>query len=123
MGTMIRIASGLVGRLLFAIPLVMFGISHFTRAGAMAGMVPFPGQIYWVYATGVFLLAGAVGILTDYDRKGPLAAFWTGVLILVFAFIIHLPGIGAGASGSMIAFFKDLGLAGGAFILAGSYKR
>ena len=121
MSTIIRIASGLVGRLLFAIPLVMFGISHFTRAGAMAGMVPLPGQIYWVYATGFFLLAGATGILTDYDRKGPLAAFWTGILILVFAFLIHLPGMGA--SGSMIAFFKDLGLAGGAFILAGSYKR
>ena len=128
MNKIINIFSGLTGKLLFVIPLIMFGISHFTNASALAGMVPFPGKIYWVYLTGVLLLAGAIGIITNHNGIGPLAAFLTGIMILAFALLIHLPGVmhaqnEAAKMMPMLMFLKDLGLAGGAFILAGSFRK
>ena len=124
MNSIIRLVSGLLGRILFVVPLVMFGISHLTRAESMAGMVPIPGGIIWVYLTGLFLLAGTIGILTDFNGNGTLAAFLTGVMILGFAVLIHLPGMmREGGMMSMISFLKDVGLAGGAFVIAGTYRK
>lgn len=111
------------GRYIFTIPLVVFGINHLTNANAMAGMVPVPGGAFWVYFTGVAMLAAAVAILTNFRGLGPLAAFLVGVLILVFALTIHLPGvINAKDEMSrmvpMINTLKDLGLVGGAWAIA-----
>jgi putative oxidoreductase len=39
------------GKYIFCIPLIMFGISHLTKADTMAGMVPVPGGVFWVYFT------------------------------------------------------------------------
>ena len=123
MNILMKIASGITGRILFVVPMVMFGINHLTKAETMAGMVPLPGGIIWVYLTGIFLLAGAAGIVTNLKDKGQLAAFLTGIMLLGFAFMIHLPGmVGEGGMMSMISFLKDIGLAGGAFVIAGTFK-
>lgn len=119
--------SGMPGRIVFSLPLIMFGFSHFMKGADMAGMVPVPGGVFWVYFTGICLLAGAIGIITNLKNLGSTAALLTGTLLLVFAFTIHLPAMMRATDEMsrmmpMLSFLKDLGLAGGAFVIAGSYK-
>ena len=111
------------GKYIFTIPLIMFGINHLTKADMMAGMVPVPGGVFWVYFTGVAMLAAAVAIITNVKGLGSLAAFLAGVLILVYVVTIHLPGvINAKDEMSrmmpMLATLKDLGMVGGAWAIA-----
>jgi uncharacterized membrane protein len=52
-------------RILVALPLLASGVLHFTRTALMASMIPpfFPDHPRLVLLTGVFELAGAVGLL------------------------------------------------------------
>ncbi len=111
------------GKYIFTIPLIMFGFSHLTQANMMAGMVPVPGGVFWVYFTGVAMLAAAVAIITNIKGLGSLAAFLAGVLILVYVLAIHLPGVvnakdEASRMMPLMATLKDLGMVGGAWAIA-----
>lgn len=102
-----------LGRYLFAIPFAIFGIFHFMNANAMAGMVPLPGGVFWIYLTGLALLLAAISIIIrKMDR---LACLLLGILLLVFALSIHLGGAIDGDQASTTNFLKDVALAGGAF--------
>ena len=80
-------------------------------------MVPVPGGVFWVYFTGICLIAGAVGLFIP--KLAQLAGALLGVLILIFAFSIHLPAInGEHGQEHLMLFFKDLGIAGGAWLVA-----
>lgn len=84
----------------------------------MAGMVPIPGGVIWVYLTGVALIAAAVAILID--KKAKLASFLLAVLLLVFVLTIHLKGAMGGDQMAMASLLKDLAIAGGALVFAGT---
>jgi uncharacterized membrane protein YphA (DoxX/SURF4 family) len=108
-----------LGKYLFALPFLMFSAFHFMNADGMAGMVPIPGGAIWVYLTGLAMLAAGVAILIGKMDK--MAAFLLGVLLVVYALSIHLPGVMNAAdemarAGSMSGLLKDLALAGGAWI-------
>lgn len=110
-----------LGRYLFAASLMVFGFGHLSNASAMAGMVPIPAGELWVYITGVALIAGAVSILIGKLDK--LGSALLGVMLLIFACSIHLPGLinaadGMARQGFMGGFLKDIGLAGGAWMYA-----
>ncbi|MFQ5538076.1 MAG: DoxX family protein [Gemmatimonadota bacterium] len=111
-----------VGRVLFALPMLVFSFFHFTNAGAMAAFVPIPGGTFWVYLTGLALLAAAIAILTG--KQAVLATRLLGLMILIFALSIHLPGVlkapdPAAMQLSMTNFLKDTALAGAAWVLSG----
>lgn len=110
-----------IGRFLLAIPMAIMGIFHLMGAESMAPMVPIPGGIIWVYITGVALIAAAVAIIMQ--KKARLAAALLAILLLVFVLAIHLPAVmGGGDSGqtAMVGLLKDLAIAGGALIYAGT---
>lgn len=111
------------GRYLYAIPFGIFGIFHFMMAGDMAGMVPIPGGIFWVYLTGIALLAACVSFVIE--KKVRLAGILLGVMLLIFVVSIHIPGAmaedPAAAQNATTSALKDLALAGAAFLLAGMY--
>ena len=109
------------GKYLLAIPMAIFGIFHFMSGPAMAGMVPIPGGVIWVYLTGVALIAAAVAILID--KKAKLASFLLAVLLLVFVLTIHLKGAMGGDQMAMANLLKDLAIAGGALVFAGTKAR
>ncbi len=116
---------GKIGRFLFALPFVAFGVMHFTNASAMTGMVPIPGGAFWVYLTGAAFLAASASFLIE--KKARLAGLLLGVMLLIFVFSIRLPAVIAAESaqamqGSMGILLKELALAGGAWILAGMYE-
>lgn len=109
------------GRFLFAIPFAIFGLLHFMAGDEMAPMVPLPGGAIWVYLTGVAHLAAAVSIIIN--KKARLAATLLAILLLIFVFSIHLPSVmegGEAGQASMMNMLKDIALAGGALIYAGT---
>jgi uncharacterized membrane protein len=111
---------GHVARGLFSIPFALSGALHLVAGASMAAVVPswVPGGVFWVYLTGIALLAGAVGI--HVRRFTPLAAVGIAALMVVFAFTVHLPAMADEATRqmAMVGFMKDLGLAGGALAIA-----
>ena len=113
--------TGSVARIIFGLPFAVFGILHFVNASGMAGMVPIPGGVFWVYLTGIALIAASISILIEkYTR---LACILLGVMLLIFVLSMHLPAvIGGEMQPSMSNLLKDLALAGGAWILAGNYE-
>ncbi len=116
------VLTGRVARILYAAPMGVFGLFHFMNANGMAGMVPIPGGVFWVYLTGLGLLAACVSIIIG--KKARLAALLLGVMLAIFALSIHLPGMFSAASeqaaqASTASFLKDIALAGAAFLIAG----
>jgi len=111
-----------VARGLFALPFLVFGLTHFAFADGMAGMVPVPGGVFWIYLTGAALVAGSIGILTR--RLGTWAALGLALLMLTFALTVHVPGLANAASQqmSLIGLLKDTALAGGALAWAGIFR-
>ena len=111
-----------VGRWLFALPMAVFGLFHFMNGPAMAGMVPIPGGVFWVYLTGVALVGAAAAILIN--KQAVLATRLLGLMLLIFALSMHLMGVINAADDmamqmAMTMFLKDTSLAGGAWILSG----
>lgn len=113
--------TGSVARILYGLPFGIFGILHFMNASAMAGMVPIPGGVFWIYLTGLAFLAASVSIIIEkYTR---LACILLGVMLIIFVLSMHLPGvIGGEMQPNMTNLLKDLALAGGAWLLAGNYE-
>ena len=116
-----------VARILFAIPFAVFGLLHLMSGPQMAGMLPswLPGGVFWVYLTGIALIAAAVSIIAQKIAK--LASLLLAALLAIFVLTVHLPGI-MGAQNemammmSMSGLLKDIGLAGGALTWAGISK-
>ena len=87
-------------------------------------MVPcfFPLKIYWVYLTGVALIAASLSIITKIHAK--LAALLLALMLAVFIVTIHIPGLfnQQTMQMSMISLLKDLSLAAAALLIAGMVK-
>jgi uncharacterized membrane protein len=117
----------IVARVLFAIPFFMFGVNHFVYGQKMAYLIPsyVPGGVFWVYFTGVCLIAAAASIVTKI--QGKLAMHLLALLLLIFVVTLHIPGMGSANADikmmSMMALLKDLGLMGGALLLAGIFEK
>lgn len=111
-----------VGRIIFAVPFTIFGVMHLMMANNMAGMVPswVPGGVFWVYVTGVALVAAAISIIAK--KQIHLAAVLLAVLLGVFVMTIHLPALLGGDQMAMGGMLKDISLAGGALLIAGLFK-
>ncbi len=106
-----------LGKYLFALPMAVFGVLHFINADAMAGMAPFGGAII-VYLVGACLILFAISVfLGKYDK---LAAVLLAILMIVFILLIHRTPAMGGDMGSLL---KDLAIAGGALMYAGSYAK
>lgn len=102
-----------IGKVIYAVVIIVFGAFHFMNAKQMAPMVPnfLPVPEVFVYLTGAALLAAGVAILIN--RKAQLAALLLGIMLVLFAVLIHLPG----GQASMGQFLKDMAMAGAAFII------
>ncbi|MGM0738857.1 MAG: DoxX family protein [Bacteroidota bacterium] len=106
-----------IGKYLFAIPFLVFGIFHFMNAQNMAGMVPgfIPGGVFWVYLTGVALIAASVSVLIK--QQVVLAMQLLALMLIIFVLTIHLPAT-INDMNNASNLLKDLALSGGALLLA-----
>ncbi len=106
-------------RYIFILPFAVFGIFHFMNASQMAGMVPIPGGVFWVYLTGLAHILAVIAFLTGKQAK--LAALLLAVMLAIFALSVQLPAVMGGNQAAMSAFLKDIALAGGALTWAGKF--
>ncbi len=110
---------GTIGRFLFGLPFVVFGVFHFINTELISGGVPsyLPGDgAFWVWLTGaVFVLAGA-GIVLG-KKVGALAEL-LALQLVVLVLLIHLPN----AEANMVQLLKDVALIGGALMLAARHS-
>lgn len=107
----------LLGRICLGIFLIITGIQHFLFTDFVASLIPgwFPGDaIFWTFFAGVALIAGGAGLLVSQTAR--LAAFFTGLMVFSWFWIVHLPRAFASVSDG-IAVFEALAVTGIAFIL------
>ncbi|MCS6985735.1 MAG: DoxX family protein [Leptospiraceae bacterium] len=114
-----------IGRFVYAIPFVIFGSFHFLAGPQMTELVPswLPAPLFWVYFTGLALIAGALGIMLN--RLGYFAALGLALLLFTFALTVHLPRLfhKDTAQLSIIGFLKDIALAGAALHISTSLRK
>jgi uncharacterized membrane protein len=100
--------------------MILGGIQHFVYADFVAQLVPswIPGTRFWVYFTGIALVAGGVGILIPKTQR--LAATMSGLMIFLWVVLLHIPRALADVhdAGEISGVFEALALSGVAFMLA-----
>jgi uncharacterized membrane protein len=106
-----------LGKLLFALPFLIFGVFHIMKAKEMAGMVPafLPVHIFWIILTGLGLIAAAISLMINKYVK--LSMFLLAVLLLVFILLIHIPAI-KNPMFEPMGLLKDMALMGAALYFA-----
>jgi uncharacterized membrane protein len=113
-----------IGRLIFAVCIAAFGVLHFVYPAYGPGLppmsanvsFPIPGHLFWVYLTASALLASAACIATNWKVRE--AAMLLGLMIVLFDLITWVPVFAAHPMELTGNWLKDMGIAGGAFILA-----
>ena len=118
-----------LGRLILALCIAAFGMLHFVYPAYAPGIppmsasvsFPIPGHLFWVYLTGSALLALAACIATNWKARE--AAMLLGWMILLFDLLTWVPVFTAHPMEMTGNWLKDIGIAGGAFILADSLSR
>lgn len=104
-----------VAVILFALVFAVFGINHFMFAEMMAGIVPIPGGVIWVYVTGACFLLAAIAFIVN--KQARLAGYLLALLLLIIVLTIHLPAFMKGDQMAMSSLLKDVGLMAGAIIV------
>jgi putative oxidoreductase len=105
-------------RILFAIPFVVFGAVHFMNAEQMKAMVPpyFPGDIIWVYITGIiFILVALAFVINKYAKPG---GYLLAFVLLVFILTIHIPALLNGNQMALGGLLKDFALMAASMFIA-----
>jgi uncharacterized membrane protein len=112
-----------IARIIFALALIGFGLSHIAYPNDTAGLVPawIPGHVAWVYITGTAYLAAAAAILIGVWAR--LAATLATVQIAGFTLLVWGPSIIRGPNaGEWSEFVLSCALTAGAWVVADSYR-
>lgn len=109
-----------VGKLLFALPFLIFGIFHLMNASAMAGMLAgWPAPTFLVYVSGIGMILASIALLTG--RYVHLAMKLLALELLIIILTIHVPAVMAGGEMAQVSvgnLLKDVAIMAGALILA-----
>jgi len=83
-----------IGRLLFGVCLILFGLAHLFYLKATADFVPAwlpPGQLFWAYATAAGHFAAGAAILSGIAAR--IAAMLLTAMFLCFSILVHAPNL------------------------------
>ena len=111
----------LIGRILFGGFFLMSGINHFTKLEAMTGYAKYkklPAAKLGVLLSGLMLVIGGLYIVLGYYAD--LGALLIAIFLVLAAVIFHNFWSESDATAKqteMMAFMKDIALAGGALIV------
>ncbi len=113
------------GRIAYAMGILVFGLAHFPAAAKFAELVPIPFAMFWVYLTGLCLVAAGIAMIIK--KQLSLACLLLGILLLIFVAMVHIPqalSIDEMTKANGIAHtLKTLSMAGAAFFFYGYYKK
>jgi uncharacterized membrane protein len=67
------------------------GLTHFPYAKYVASLIPswIPWHMFWTYFAAIALIAGGIGVVVPKTAR--LAATLSGVMLLSWVFLVHLP--------------------------------
>ncbi len=109
------------GRILLAVPLIVFGMQHYLYAAFVATLVPawIPARLFWAYFVGTAFFAACVSIVAR--RMPSLGAGLLGLMFLLWVFIVHLPRVMSALQNGneWTSMFVALAMSGCAFMIAG----
>lgn len=100
---------------LYALIWAYFGVNHMVHAKDIAPMVPIPGGVFWVFITGVGMLMACIAIILN--KKAKLACYLLALMLLIFIFAIHVPGLMNNNPMAPTMLLKDIGLMAGAIVI------
>jgi putative oxidoreductase len=113
-----------LGRILFAIPFIIFGINHFVMKDYYLGMLTsfIPTGGYTIIITGIMLIVAGISIATKQYVK--FCTLMLALLLFIFIITIHIPHlfIPGDKTATLIALLKDISLMGGSLMIAGIYS-
>lgn len=111
-----------LGRFIFAIPFIVFGILNFIDAAGMSVMIgTWPTPEAWVYFSGLALILAGVSIIINV--KARLATLLLALLLLIFIVAIHIPATLGGDQKSVSILLRDISLLGAALTYSGILKK
>ena len=112
------------GAIVFAIPMLSFGLLHFTEAKDASTLIPawIPNHMFWIYFAGAALIGSAIGIILKV-RTGLIAAL-LGIMIFSWFVCLHIPRVivasSADLDGELTSAFLALAYSGTAFVISGN---
>ncbi len=113
------------GTFIFAVSIGLLGIIHFFMGSSIAAGLPsfYFAPLFWVYLSGLSLLAAAVSILIKkYTR---IACLLLALLFFILALTVDLPRLinNAATYQDISILIKDISIAGGALVIAAVSSR
>jgi uncharacterized membrane protein YphA (DoxX/SURF4 family) len=115
----------LLGRFLFAVSMVVFGVQHFMYAGFIATLIPawIPLHLFWVYLTGAGMMVAGLSIATGILAS--LASMGLGLMFLLWFLLLHAPRVAASPRNGdeWTSAFVALAVSGGSYLLASTFSR
>jgi uncharacterized membrane protein len=118
-GWYLNLAAAFIG-----VTMVVFGIEHFIYIDFTAELVLkwIPGRRFWAYFCGVALFGAGTSILIR--KQAVLGATLLGIMILTWVIVLHIPrSIELDKTSEWTNTFNALTMSGGAFLLAGLFKK
>lgn len=111
-----------LGRWLFALSLVVFGMQHLIYPAFIAALIPawIPVHVFFAWLTGIAFLLAAASLLVR--RQVLLSQSLLGAMFLLWVLVLHMPRVHrAYLNGNeWTSEFVALAMSGAAFVLAGA---
>jgi uncharacterized membrane protein len=84
-----------VGRVLFGIPMIVFGIQHFIYSTFVTSLIPpwIPARTFWTYFCGVALIAAGTSLVVG--KVARLAGLLLGLMLFILFALVHAPLVAA----------------------------